>query len=340
VRFAPGAPLAAVAVVALLLASTAPVLAADPPHGVILDAVVSVTFHEPSTEAGSGAPIVGAQVTLGASLNDFGAEFFTVHGTTDATGTATFSAVPRSDDGGPSVLLRAEAELVRTHDEGGCTVTDSWTGVAGDVEAGPSVTIALEGVPLSSIDCPPPDPTSQVTYDGAVVVRFTDATGRRPLPGATVQLAAFAGVGRVPVGALSATTDATGRARFSGVARPSGELPVMLVAEASVVIIERSSGCSVRSTWTGHAEATAAEGTVNVVIHGRLSASSSGVCGATSAPNVGGPRVTLPPTDGNGEPADRSTSPGLGAVLAFVFAASFAAALTALRRRPVSPRGS
>jgi hypothetical protein len=160
------AALAAATVIAL--GSLVPVLGAEPPPGVVLDGVVTVTAARAPAAGGGG--LGGAEVRLVARLNDFPEGILQeLSATADAAGIATFTGVARPAEGGPAVHLTAQASTTTTAtDANGCTVSESWFGQSGDVLAAPTVALVVEAFPASSIACPPPSPSPSGSVLGAV----------------------------------------------------------------------------------------------------------------------------------------------------------------------------
>ena len=146
-------------VLSLLLAGTT--LAADPPvPNDVADAVVSVTWVDAEDGPLAGASIVVAWYHEG----DPGPGFLPAV-TTDASGVAVISGVPRAGDGGAPVFLDVRGDLATsTVDEDGCTVLTTWlatsAGVLSAVETSVTLETELESL---NIDCPEPTPTPTPT---------------------------------------------------------------------------------------------------------------------------------------------------------------------------------
>jgi hypothetical protein len=139
---------------AALLFAAVPAFAADPPTDIAFDGAVTVVFHDPELDPDG---IEGAEVTL--AVVDLAAPDVIVqeeHGTTDASGVASFTEIARPTDPAVELLLRASVTRDRSYlDPDGCTVDEHLEGFA---SAAADLEVVMDIGVSDQIErtCPPP----------------------------------------------------------------------------------------------------------------------------------------------------------------------------------------
>ncbi|MBA2756655.1 MAG: hypothetical protein H0U37_04350 [Chloroflexi bacterium] len=332
----------------LALAGVGPVLAVDPPAGVLFDGTVTVSFVD-SSDGGVG-PLAGATVTMqavrtgpadgGVIQDDLIQE---LKGTTDAQGKLVLTEVARPDGAdAPPFQLQVIASLERTVEgENGCVNSFSYFG-SGDAPAAADVTIELLVGATSSEECP----------SLSIAGRALDADGQ-PFP---------------VVSAEASITDANGDVSSSPFPVDQGgrfEVPlpswsdISARIDVSVTIIgpkiettTDAEGCVVTTSIVarGAWQLSDPEPPAPVTLTAKPEITPT-VCGTTGTPEPvekaggpkspgaeDGPRVTLPPTDRAGILSPTTDGTG-GNVVGLALLILFSTVAAASAVVPLSRRG-
>jgi hypothetical protein len=136
-----GRATALVTLLTLALVVAGPVAGASP-DGVQLDGSATVTV----VEAGTGAPVAGAEVMVRAYRTDFpeDPDLALLTGTTDAAGEVGFVGLPYAEAGAPPVRLDIDAyREVESTDEQGCVVLEMWHGFVEGLTASAGASIEV-----------------------------------------------------------------------------------------------------------------------------------------------------------------------------------------------------
>jgi hypothetical protein len=274
-----------------------------PPAGVVLDGTLTVTF----LQDGNDEPIAEAFVELTPRRAD--EELAGSGAWTDEQGVATFSELPRPDDGAEAIEWQLTASSVTNSYPNNCVQSSSWSGSvkAPAVVAAPPVTI--HGLPASSIACGPDIVGSVVDADGG------------PFAVDLAQLVAVTEDGHEWEIEFEVAADGT----FTVSAPPADSVHLTILSEVTRTAVAPD-GCSYSYAWVVDEEIdlSGAEGDVGV----ELVASDepvTGSCTTTPAPSDdapaptaveaeatppqtgNGPAVTPPATDTGGDAATSST---------------------------------
>ncbi|MEJ7695471.1 MAG: hypothetical protein WKF78_02170 [Candidatus Limnocylindrales bacterium] len=333
----------------LALAGVGPVLAVDPPAGVLFDGTVTVSFVD-SSDGGVG-PLAGATVTMqavrtgpadgGVIQDDLIQE---LKGTTDAQGKLVLTEVARPDGAdAPPFQLQVIASLERTVEgENGCVNSFSYFG-SGDAPAAADVTIELLVGATSSEECPSLSIAGRaLDADGqpfpvvSAEASITDADGRRvlePVPGGPRTVGS-----RSP---LPSWSDISARIDVS-VTIIGPKIETTTDAEGCVV----TTSIVARGAW----QLSDPEPPAPVTLTAKPEITST-VCGTTGTPEPvekdggpkspgaeDGPRVTLPPTDRAGILSPTTDGTG-GNVVGLALLILFSTVAAASAVVPLSRRG-
>lgn len=305
-------PSAILLIAAWLLASAAPVLAADPPPDVVLDGSVTVRFVV------DGTPIAGAETTLIATRPELPEPFQSLTGVTDATGVVVFSGVARPDTDAPPVALDIAAERIEPN---ACDGEDRLAGSV-QVEAAPVVETELTGSVTSS--CP------DVVIHGFVVDK-----GSTPIPLATAEATVtYPGEPAEDVDVELLDEPGEYRITIQGWTDAGASLVTVDLLGEEQRTPDPDSACDLRIVHAASASLELATPDAMEVV----TVATPTVVGRICPDGAGGPTVTTPPTDGIASPDARPASEGAAATnLAALAIAALTAVLTVRR---VSRRGS
>jgi len=163
---------------------------------------------------------------------------------------------------------------------------------------GPLSLLVLPAALAASMIGAPARAAEPVTFDATVTVEFTEAAigfdlAGDPIAGAQVGLVARIGGAEPAVQSLAATTGAAGTATFDGVARSTGDTPVLLAIEASRTTGAPIGGCSLTETRYGGVGGVVSEPIVAVDLVGFLSSSTACPPGGPLPPGIVADGVVL-----------------------------------------------
>jgi len=303
----------------LALAGVGPVLAVDPPAGVLFDGTVTVSFVD-SSDGGVG-PLAGATVTLqavrkgpadgGVSQDEVIQE---LKGTTDAQGQLVLTEVARPDGAdAPPIQLQVTAGLERTVEgENGCVSSSSYFG-SGDAPAA-DVTIELLVGATSSEECP------SVSIAG----RALDADGQ-PFPVVSAEGSTTDADGNLSSSAFPVDEDGRFQVDIPRWSDISARIDVaVIIVGPKIETTTDAEGCVVTTSLVarGSWQLRDPEPPAPVTLTAKPEVTST-VCGTTGTPEPveedggpkspgaeHGPRVPLPPTDRAGSMSPTTVGTG------------------------------
>lgn len=183
--------------------------------------------------------------------------------------------------------------------------------------------------------------SATVAFEATLTVRFVDAVTLLPVEAADVRVTARQA--DALVGEYEATTDAEGTAVLTALPIETGDGPpvrLRVVADKASTNVDAATGCSLAETWHAERADVAVDGTAVEIVFGEAeqdSASSMSCPDTEPAPTgavggiIGGPAITLPPTDVAVQTTTSTSDPGAAIVVGFIFGL---AGLSLVLRRP------
>ena len=333
----------------LALADVGPVLAVDPPAGVVFDGTVTVSFVDDSGDGGVG-PLAGATVTLRA-VRTSSADGEVIQdeviqelkGTTDAQGQLVLTEVARPDGAdAPPIQLQVTASLERAVEgENGCVTSSSYFG-SGDAPAAAEVTIELLVGANSSKECP------LVSIAG----RALDADGQ-PFRVVSAEVSTTDADGNLSSSAFPVDEDGRFQVDIPRWSDISARIDVaVVIVGPAIETTTDAEGCVVTTSLVarGSWQLSVPEPPAPVTLTAEPEITST-VCGTTGTPEPveedggpkspgaeHGPRVTLPPTDRAGTVSPKTDGTG-GNVVGLALLILFSTVAAASAVVPLSRRG-
>jgi hypothetical protein len=200
--------------------------------------------------------------------------------------------------------------------------------------------IAVGGLLVSMLGAGPAaaaDPPTDIVLDAVATVHQADPD-EGPMAGATITITVYRDPS-VPIQTVTATTNASGDATLSGIARPAdGAIPVLLdVRSDRTLSFVDSNGCTETSSWSSEKTGLAAAPTMDIVLDPAaksISIDCPEPTGAVQA-ETGRPQVTPPSTDAApGAAPPKGRAPLLPIILVLLCAAAATVPLRGLAAAP------